>query len=83
MRLTTEENETLTVTTKSVIVATGGFSANSQMLVKYRLTPKVLVTTNHKGQPAAVSRCWNASVPVRQIWARSRSTQPLSRKPRT
>ena len=36
VRLTTEENETLTVTTKSVIVATGGFSANSQMVVKYR-----------------------------------------------
>lgn len=40
VRLTTEENETLTVATKSVIVATGGFSANSQMVVKYRPTWK-------------------------------------------
>ncbi|HHD7242347.1 TPA: flavocytochrome c [Enterobacter cloacae] len=49
VRLTTEENETLTVTTKSVIVATGGFSANSQMVVKYRPDLEGFVTTNHKG----------------------------------
>lgn len=49
VRLTTEENETLTVATKSVIVATGGFSANSQMVVKYRPDLAGFVTTNHKG----------------------------------
>lgn len=35
--------------TKSVIVATGGFSANSQMVVKYRPDLAGFVTTNHKG----------------------------------
>ncbi|MCC3239100.1 flavocytochrome c [Enterobacter cloacae complex sp. 2021EL-01169] len=49
VRLTTEENETLTVAAKSVIVATGGFSANSQMVVKYRPDLEGFVTTNHKG----------------------------------
>ncbi|MRS89394.1 flavocytochrome c [Enterobacteriaceae bacterium RIT714] len=49
VRLTTEENETLTVSTKSVIMATGGFSANSQMVVKYRPDLAGFVTTNHKG----------------------------------
>lgn len=49
VRLTTEENETLTVATKSVIVATGGFSANSKMVVKYRPDLAGFVTTNHKG----------------------------------
>lgn len=49
VRLTTEENETLNVTTRSVIVATGGFSANSQMVVKYRPDLDGFVTTNHKG----------------------------------
>jgi fumarate reductase flavoprotein subunit len=37
------------VATKSVIVATGGFSANSQMVVKYRPDLEGFVTTNHKG----------------------------------
>jgi fumarate reductase flavoprotein subunit len=49
VRLVTDENETLTVMTNSVIVATGGFSANSQMVVKYRPDLAGFVTTNHKG----------------------------------
>lgn len=49
VRLLTEEKETLTVATKSIIVATGGFSANSAMVVKYRPDLEGFVTTNHKG----------------------------------
>ncbi|HAT2607298.1 TPA: flavocytochrome c [Kluyvera intermedia] len=49
VRLINDENETLTVTVKSVIVATGGFSANSEMVVKYRPDLAGFVTTNHKG----------------------------------
>ncbi|WP_231828325.1 flavocytochrome c [Pseudocitrobacter corydidari] len=49
VRLLTEEKETLTVATKSIIVATGGFSANSAMVVKYRPDLAGFVTTNHKG----------------------------------
>ncbi|ESS60178.1 flavocytochrome c family protein [Enterobacter cloacae S611] len=49
VRLLTEEQETLNVDAKSVIVATGGFSANSAMVVKYRPDLDGFVTTNHKG----------------------------------
>ncbi|MGF6435238.1 flavocytochrome c [Kosakonia sp. 1610] len=49
VRLLTEEQETLSVEAKSVIVATGGFSANSAMVVKYRPDLDGFVTTNHKG----------------------------------
>ncbi|MDU6682813.1 MAG: flavocytochrome c [Enterobacteriaceae bacterium] len=49
VRLINDENETLTVAVKSVIVATGGFSANSEMVVKYRPDLAGFVTTNHKG----------------------------------
>ncbi|VEC00390.1 Fumarate reductase flavoprotein subunit [Cedecea lapagei] len=47
--LLTDENEALTIHAKSVIMATGGFSANSQMVVKYRPDLEGFVTTNHKG----------------------------------
>ncbi|MEZ2583068.1 flavocytochrome c [Kluyvera intermedia] len=49
VRLLTEEKETLTVQTRSIIMATGGFSANSEMVVKYRPDLAGFVTTNHKG----------------------------------
>ncbi|WP_172731590.1 flavocytochrome c [Pluralibacter gergoviae] len=49
VRLLTDEKEVITVQTKSVVVATGGFSANSQMVVKYRPDLEGFVTTNHKG----------------------------------
>ncbi|ANI82641.1 flavocytochrome c [Kosakonia oryzae] len=49
VRLLTDEQETLNVQAKSVIVATGGFSANSAMVVKYRPDLEGFVTTNHKG----------------------------------
>lgn len=47
--LLTDEKETLTLQTRSIIVATGGFSANSEMVVKYRPDLAGFVTTNHKG----------------------------------
>ncbi|MFJ2975052.1 flavocytochrome c [Kluyvera sp. NPDC087067] len=49
VRLLTDEKETLTVQTRSIIMATGGFSANSEMVVKYRPDLAGFVTTNHKG----------------------------------
>lgn len=49
LALSNEEGETLNIQTRSVIVATGGFSANSQMVVKYRPDLEGFVTTNHKG----------------------------------
>ncbi|MFO6296823.1 flavocytochrome c [Rahnella selenatireducens] len=47
--LLNDENEVLAVNAKSVIVATGGFSANRDMVVKYRPELDGFVTTNHKG----------------------------------
>ncbi|KIS41862.1 flavocytochrome c [Kosakonia radicincitans] len=49
VRLLNDEQETVNVQAKSVIVATGGFSANSAMVVKYRPDLEGFVTTNHKG----------------------------------
>ncbi|WP_039056534.1 flavocytochrome c [Enterobacter sp. Bisph1] len=49
VRLLTEEQETLPVQATSVIVASGGFSANSAMVEKYRPDLAGFVTTNHKG----------------------------------
>ncbi|GAB2953187.1 flavocytochrome c [Hafnia psychrotolerans] len=49
IELLNDDNETLTINAKSVIVATGGFSANSEMVVKYRPELHGFVTTNHKG----------------------------------
>ncbi|UNK62102.1 flavocytochrome c [Buttiauxella ferragutiae] len=49
VRLLTDEQESIVVQAKSVVVATGGFSANSAMVVKYRPDLDGFVTTNHKG----------------------------------
>lgn len=49
VELLNDENEVVSVQTKSVVVATGGFSANSAMVVKYRPDLDGFVTTNHKG----------------------------------
>ncbi len=47
--LLNDENEVISVQAKSVVVATGGFSANRDMVVKYRPDLDGFVTTNHKG----------------------------------
>ncbi|MEE3663010.1 flavocytochrome c [Brenneria sp. g21c3] len=44
-----DDNEALTILAKSVIVASGGFSANRDMVVQYRAELDGFVTTNHKG----------------------------------
>lgn len=49
VRLINDENEIIEVQSKSIVVATGGFSANSAMVVKYRPDLEGFVTTNHKG----------------------------------
>jgi fumarate reductase flavoprotein subunit len=49
VNLLNDENEVQVVNAKSVIVATGGFSANRDMVVKYRPELDGFVTTNHKG----------------------------------
>ncbi|MCX8959272.1 flavocytochrome c [Erwinia psidii] len=47
--LLNDENEQISIRTRSIIMATGGFSANHQMVVKYRPDLAGFVTTNHKG----------------------------------
>ncbi|QGU87258.1 flavocytochrome c [Erwinia sorbitola] len=49
VRVVDEYNDTRILHAKSVIVATGGFSANREMVVKYRPELDGFVTTNHKG----------------------------------
>ncbi|WP_038903288.1 flavocytochrome c [Dickeya zeae] len=49
VRVQSEDKEQLTIATKGVIVATGGFSANRDMVLKYRPDLDGFVTTNHSG----------------------------------
>lgn len=49
LRVVNDENETQTVYTKSIVMASGGFSANQEMVVKYRPDLAGFVTTNHPG----------------------------------
>jgi fumarate reductase flavoprotein subunit len=49
LRVQNDENEILTIYANSIVVATGGFSANQEMVVKYRPDLQGFVTTNHKG----------------------------------
>lgn len=49
VKIANEYNEHHILNAKSVIVATGGFSANRAMVVKYRPELDGFVTTNHKG----------------------------------
>ncbi|OCG22268.1 flavocytochrome c [Gilliamella sp. App4-10] len=44
-----EDGSTHVIKTKAVVIATGGFSANTAMVEKYRPDLKGFVTTNHKG----------------------------------
>ncbi|WP_075181054.1 flavocytochrome c [Pantoea sp. 1.19] len=49
VKVVNEYNDSRILLAKSVIVATGGFSANREMVVKYRPELDGFVTTNHKG----------------------------------
>ena len=44
-----EDKQEVVIHCKAVIVATGGFSANQEMVCRYRPDLKGFVTTNHKG----------------------------------
>lgn len=49
VKVTEEDGSVQTIKAKAVIIATGGFSANREMVEKYRPDLKGFVTTNHKG----------------------------------
>lgn len=49
VEVTQEDASIHTIKTKAVIIATGGFGANKDMIEKYRPDLKGFVTTNHKG----------------------------------
>ncbi|MEG3111938.1 MULTISPECIES: flavocytochrome c [Pantoea] len=49
VKVVDEYNDSRILYAKSVIVATGGFSANREMVVQYRPELDGFVTTNHKG----------------------------------
>ncbi|RLM26564.1 flavocytochrome c [Brenneria alni] len=53
VRIVNDENKEKIIPTKAVIVATGGFGANEQMVVKYRPDLDGYVTTNHSGATGA------------------------------
>ena len=49
VKVTEEDGSIQTIKAKAVIIATGGLSANREMVEKYRPDLKGFVTTNHKG----------------------------------
>jgi fumarate reductase flavoprotein subunit len=49
VKVINDENQPQQIPTKAVIMATGGFSANTAMVVKYRPDFAGFVTTNHQG----------------------------------
>ncbi|WP_337010670.1 flavocytochrome c [Pantoea sp. AS142] len=49
VKVVDEYNDSRILNARSVIVATGGFSANRELVVKYRPELDGFVTTNHKG----------------------------------
>ncbi|OCG36201.1 flavocytochrome c [Gilliamella sp. Gris1-4] len=49
VKVSEEDGSNHVIKTKVVIIATGGFSANTTMVEKYRPDLKGFVTTNHKG----------------------------------
>ncbi|SET42901.1 flavocytochrome c [Thorsellia anophelis] len=49
VRVEDEYNEQTIIKAKSIVVATGGFSANKKMVLEYRPELDGFVTTNHKG----------------------------------
>lgn len=81
VRVVDEYNDSRILNAKSVIVATGGFSANRELVVKYRPELDGFVTTNHKGATGSGIAMLEKLVPVPWIWAKSRFTQRLNRPP--
>lgn len=83
VRLVNDEKEVIEVQTKSIVVATGGFSANSAMVVKYRPDLEGFVTTNHKGATgsgiALLERIGAGTVDMGKF----KFTRPSSSRPRT
>ena len=49
VKIIIEEKQEMLIHCKAVIVATGGFSANQEMVAKFRPDLRGFVTTNHKG----------------------------------
>ena len=49
VKVSDEDGSVQIIKAKAVIIATGGFSANKEMVEKYRPDLKGFVTTNHKG----------------------------------
>ena len=48
-KVSTKDGKTYTIDTKAVVIATGGFGANQDLLVKYQPKLKGYATTNHPG----------------------------------
>ena len=59
---------------KAVVLTTGGFGANLDMVVEYKPELKGFMTTNAPGIWARASRWHRPSVLTPWIWTRSRST---------
>ena len=70
------DNETITINAKAVVLTTGGFGANLDMVVEYKPELKGFMTPTPPASWARASRWHRPSVLTPWIWIRSRSTPP-------
>ena len=73
---TDKDGNTVVVNAKSVILATGGFGANLDMVTQYKPELAGFMTTNAAGAQARALRWRLPSAQAPWIWTRSRSTPP-------
>ena len=81
VKATGASGETVTVNAKAVVLASGGFGANLDMVVKYKPELKGFMTTNAPASRARASRWHRPSALLPWTWTRSRSTPPLRPTP--
>ena len=71
--MSTKDGKTYTIDTKAVVIATGGFGANQDLLVKYQPKLKGYATTNHPGATGdgilLAEKIGAATVDMKQIQA--------------
>ena len=73
VKVSTKDGKTYTIDTKAVVIATGGFGANQDLLVKYQPKLKGYATTNHPGATGdgilLAEKIGAATVDMKQIQA--------------
>ena len=76
VKATGSTGETITVNAKAVVLTTGGFGANLDMVTEYKPELKGFMTTNAAGAQVRALRWLPLWALTLWTWIRSRSTPP-------